>query len=153
MVLEQFKNLIPKGVATYVNEQKPSSVLKAAELADNFVLGHKSGCDAFLSMKNKNGPRSRYNAQSLSSSPAHILRGAHAKEDSNRVCNYCKGTGHWKDRFLILKSKNKSFSPAGWGGECCVLRFHLVLWLLQSHLHLWMLGSFIKLEVRFLFVL
>lgn len=30
------------------------------------------------------------------------------------MCNYCKGTGHWKNQFPILKckNKNKSFSPA-----------------------------------------
>ena len=41
IVLEQFKDVIPQRVATYVNEQKPSTTLRAAELADDFVLTHK----------------------------------------------------------------------------------------------------------------
>lgn len=41
IVLEQFKNCLPPRVATYVTEQKPKTVLKAAELADDFVLTHK----------------------------------------------------------------------------------------------------------------
>ena len=43
IVLEQFKNSIPERVATYVTEQKPINVVKAAELADDFVLTHKVG--------------------------------------------------------------------------------------------------------------
>ena len=41
IVLEQFKDVIPQHVAAYVNEQKPSTALRAAELADDFVLMHK----------------------------------------------------------------------------------------------------------------
>lgn len=30
------------------------------------------------------------------------------------MCNYCQGTGHWKDQCPVLKSRGKlkSFSPA-----------------------------------------
>lgn len=43
-MLQQFKNSIPQRIATYVSEQKPPTVLKAAELADDFVLTHKVSC-------------------------------------------------------------------------------------------------------------
>lgn len=36
VVLEQFKNSIPRRIATYVSEQRATSVLKAAELTDDF---------------------------------------------------------------------------------------------------------------------
>ena len=38
MVLEQFKNLIPQRIATYVAEQKATTVLRAAELADAVLV-------------------------------------------------------------------------------------------------------------------
>ena len=38
IVLEQFKNSIPQRIATYVSEQTATTALRAAELADNFVL-------------------------------------------------------------------------------------------------------------------
>lgn len=38
IILEQFKNAIPPCTATYVNEHEPPTALKAAELADVFVL-------------------------------------------------------------------------------------------------------------------
>lgn len=41
IVLEQLKNLIPQCIVTHVSEQKVTTVLKVAELADNFVLTHK----------------------------------------------------------------------------------------------------------------
>lgn len=42
--MEQFKNSDPHCTALYVNEQKPTTTLHIAELADDFVLTHKSGC-------------------------------------------------------------------------------------------------------------
>lgn len=42
IVLLEFKNAIPQHIATYVNEQKASTALKTAELADDFVLTHNS---------------------------------------------------------------------------------------------------------------
>ena len=42
IILEQFKDAIPQSVSIYVNEQKPTTALKAAELADDFVLTHKN---------------------------------------------------------------------------------------------------------------
>lgn len=41
IVLEQFKNAIPQHISIFVNEQKPSTTLKAAELAHDFVLTHR----------------------------------------------------------------------------------------------------------------
>uniref|UniRef100_G3NXL5 SCAN box domain-containing protein n=1 Tax=Gasterosteus aculeatus TaxID=69293 RepID=G3NXL5_GASAC len=43
IVLERFKNSIPPRIAVYVSEQKAATALRAAELADDFVLTHKSG--------------------------------------------------------------------------------------------------------------
>ena len=41
LILEQFKNILPDRIATYINEQKAKSVEEAASLADTFVLTHK----------------------------------------------------------------------------------------------------------------
>ena len=40
-LLEEFKNCVPKGVATYVKEQKVTRLDEAAVLSDEFVLTHK----------------------------------------------------------------------------------------------------------------
>lgn len=42
MVLEQFKNIVPDQVATYINEYEVKSAAEAAVLADVFVLTHCS---------------------------------------------------------------------------------------------------------------
>lgn len=44
IIMEQFKNSDPQCTALYVNEQKPTTTLHVGELADDFVLTHKSGC-------------------------------------------------------------------------------------------------------------
>jgi len=41
-VLEQFKDIVPDRIATYINEHKVKTAADAAVLADEFVLTHKS---------------------------------------------------------------------------------------------------------------
>lgn len=45
LILEQFKNILPEWIATFVSENKVTSAAQAAVLADEFVLTHKSSCD------------------------------------------------------------------------------------------------------------
>lgn len=40
-IIEQFKNSLSLNIAGYANEQKPTTALKEAELADEFVLTPK----------------------------------------------------------------------------------------------------------------
>uniref|UniRef100_A0A674MSI3 SCAN box domain-containing protein n=1 Tax=Takifugu rubripes TaxID=31033 RepID=A0A674MSI3_TAKRU len=42
VVLEQFKNIVPERIATYINEHQIKTAAQAAVLADEFVLTHKS---------------------------------------------------------------------------------------------------------------
>lgn len=41
IVLEQFKNSIPDGIATYICDQKVETAMEAAALADDYVLTHR----------------------------------------------------------------------------------------------------------------
>ncbi len=43
IIMEQFKNVAPQRVAAYLNERGPATALRAAELADDFLLTHRSG--------------------------------------------------------------------------------------------------------------
>lgn len=95
IILEQFKSAIPQSVSTYVNEQKPTTALKAAELADDFVLMHKNSYGEVRSVGdwkgNVNGsmnPRSgvEFAKPGLSRKPAWTGR-----QESSTVCNYCRG--------------------------------------------------------------
>ena len=101
-----------------MSEQKATTVLKAAELADDFVLTHKgsfgdvcAGGDVRRRGSNYGNPR--YSAQCSASGPSHAFKASRGKDEGSRVCNYCQGVGHWKDQCPVLrsKSKRKSFSP------------------------------------------
>lgn len=103
MVLEQFKNCLPVSVATYVTEQKPSTVLKAAELADDYVLTHKGAVgDIFPSRFKSAG------SESNRQSPSFVSQNASNGPKSDSRCNYCQAIGHWKNQCPALKSKKKS---------------------------------------------
>lgn len=86
IVLEQFKNSVPARIATYINEADTAA--KAAELADDYVLTHKSfefrKRDEFFEDKGDRMSRS-----------------------SSLICNYCHGRGHWKSECPVLKAKSK----------------------------------------------
>lgn len=41
VVLEQFRNILPDPIATYINEKNLATASAAAALADEFVLLHK----------------------------------------------------------------------------------------------------------------
>lgn len=100
IVLEQFKNSVPGHIAVYISEHKVKTVTEAAALADEYVLVHQSECEF---RTRDNGVESRllrtvskweekYHPPSKSVRP---MRGF-APLDSGKVCNYCKGSGHWK---------------------------------------------------------
>ncbi|XP_039504978.1 uncharacterized protein LOC120460978 [Pimephales promelas] len=100
IVLEQFKNSVPARIATYINEQKAETTAKAAELADDYILTHKS---SFEFRKRDDSFEDRLD---------------HMPRDSSLICNYCRGKGHWKNECPVLKSKSKGgkglcVKPAG----------------------------------------
>ena len=42
VVLEQFKNIVPERLATFISEHKIKTASEAAVLADKYILTHKS---------------------------------------------------------------------------------------------------------------
>lgn len=105
IVLEQFKNSIPQCIATYVTEQKATTVLKAAELADDFALTHMGGfgdaCSGDARCRASGYGNLRYGNQFSTAGPSHAFKNLRSKDDGSRVCNYCQEHGHWKDQCLF----------------------------------------------------
>lgn len=90
IILEQFKNVIPQRIATYLSERKPSTVLKAAELADDFVLTHKASFVEGCSGADGKGADNLHSGAKLMK-PGLSRKPAWAgRHESTRVCNYCR---------------------------------------------------------------
>ncbi|XP_013856451.1 uncharacterized protein LOC106512364 [Austrofundulus limnaeus] len=91
MVLEQFKNVIPDRVATYINEHKVKSAAKAAVLADEYILTHKAvrdyNYDGGHSLRE---PYKEYSSGKTRSDPTF-------RSKAESICNYCRQKGHWKN--------------------------------------------------------
>lgn len=101
-----------------MSEQKATTVVRVAELADDFVLTYKNGfgdvcfggdvrrrCNTYGS--------SRCGNQFSTAGPSHAFKAS--RKDDVTVCNYCQGTGHWKDQCPVLRrsrDKHRSFLPA-----------------------------------------
>ncbi|XP_013855442.1 uncharacterized protein LOC106511236, partial [Austrofundulus limnaeus] len=112
MILEQFKCSVSENVALYINEQKVTSVSKAAVLADDFVLTHKVSADLYavgatqdLSVTKKPVVFSRRSVSSYSD-----LGGSGGARELEDTCNFCHRKGHWKKDCWVLKSKKKTDS-------------------------------------------
>ncbi|XP_034054293.1 uncharacterized protein LOC117534224 isoform X2 [Gymnodraco acuticeps] len=121
IVLEQFKNILPQRVATYVNEQKPPTAFRAAELADDFVLTHKGSFAEKYSRgdwkrgEDNGDARAKFSPGS-SRRFAGTGRPKGAKVDQ---CHYCKGGGHWKEQCPLLETKGKPRLSPHAPAMCC----------------------------------
>ena len=112
VILEQFKNSVPKNVATYITENKVGTPGQAAVLADEYVLIHKSN---FNALGSDNVCRESYGHQKDASDYyAKSEHGMRERQAEGRTCNYCKGSGHWKSECPVLKSKSKFSDQRLW---------------------------------------
>lgn len=103
--------MLPVSLATYLNKSKPDSVLKAAQLADDYVLTHQGralGVRSGVSWDSGARPLVvRYGSPRKNGQP-----GRPARSRGPNVCHFCRGEGHWKDHCPLLKSRNSAPSPA-----------------------------------------
>ncbi|XP_063050483.1 uncharacterized protein LOC134445328 [Engraulis encrasicolus] len=112
MVLEQFKNIVPERVATYINEQKPKTAAEAATLADEFALIHKRRQTEY-GQRYDNGS-TRYQR----GSPPVFRRNQPARSgNSETQCHNCFEFGHWKNEcpkpkvWRDNKNQNRTSAP------------------------------------------
>nr|XP_055071458.1 uncharacterized protein LOC129451930 [Misgurnus anguillicaudatus] len=110
IILEQFKNIVPDYIATYINEKKPNDAVEAAVLADDYILTHKTAYRDDRSVRHysnfaENRVASRKFEPTFSSK---FERNGRGKPDRDLVCNYCFNNGHWKNKCPVLAAKLKS---------------------------------------------
>lgn len=124
VLLEEFKNCVPISVATYLNEQRVSSLASAAVLADEYILTHRGshlnrnstehdknnwsrnkwrspGSDAAFSVSSPLSPPSRCDPSSSSISKKPEV-----------ICFFCRKPGH-KINECSLYKKGKSAKSIG----------------------------------------
>lgn len=112
ILLEEFKKCLPERIVVYLNEQKESSVTKAAVLADEFILTHKS----VFSMP---APRvSQVMPERRVRSPKMMRKSTSPTAGEGRECFYCHEPGHLIAVCPILRKKGPhkgTKPPAGVG--------------------------------------
>lgn len=101
IIMEEFKRCIPDKVATYLNEQKATSVTAAATLADEYVLTHRESFE-----------KPRLFPQHTPAFRPAVEQAVHGdapnKNRSVMFCSYCKKRGHQVNNcFLLSKKKPK----------------------------------------------
>lgn len=128
MILEQFKNIVPDRLATYVNEHKIKTVTEAAVLADEYVLTHKVKSRDHVNTTQTSAREeyrpSCFNGNSCSKSEVKSDFSKRSQSDINR-CNYCLEVGHWKSDCEVLKAKNKNKARPAKFGLCAAPIRHL----------------------------
>ena len=87
ILLEEFKKCLPERIVVYLTEQKESSVTKAAVLADEFILTHKS----VFSMP---APRGSDMPERRNRSPKLMRKSTSPAAGGSRECFYCHEPGH-----------------------------------------------------------
>ena len=126
VLLEEFKNCLSDNLATYVNEQKATTLSAATVLADEYVLTHKdsfdkpngsSGRGFNLSWRKPNSFHSdKSNSSHIDSAKSFAKRVGEEKLEKSEggegakerpTCNYCKKVGHTINRCYALKNKSQ----------------------------------------------
>nr|XP_055062771.1 uncharacterized protein LOC129445823 [Misgurnus anguillicaudatus]XP_055062772.1 uncharacterized protein LOC129445823 [Misgurnus anguillicaudatus] len=109
VILEQFKNIVPDDIATYINEKKPRDAMEAAVLADDYVLTHRK-----VYREDRSGHQSgNFNENRVGVKkfeqmyPSKSENSGRMKSDRDLVCNYCFSLGHWKNKCPVLAAKGK----------------------------------------------
>uniref|UniRef100_A0A3B4ZKQ1 Gypsy retrotransposon integrase-like protein 1 n=1 Tax=Stegastes partitus TaxID=144197 RepID=A0A3B4ZKQ1_9TELE len=115
IVLEQFKNVLPDRIATYINERDVSTAADAAVSADEFVLIHRDRFGERPVPPFDAGWRARGAAAEVRRSRKVGQFGSDTKArrqfDFNTTCNYCRERGHWKADCPALKARNQVGEP------------------------------------------
>ena len=112
VIFEQFKNMLPRWIATYISERRVTTAAEAAVSADEYVLIHKGSFKERAVGRDDAGWRG-YGSGVASSDQACAVRTSSLKSDfKSRVklddnCNYCRESGHWKVDCPVLQAKNK----------------------------------------------
>ena len=122
IVLQQFKNTLPQRIAMYVSEQKSTTAFKAAELADEFVLTHKTSfldaCSGAGWKGAYSGTVNPYSGAKFVSSGSFSKPVGTGRAGSAMRCNYCHREGHWKNKCPLLKTSDNHFSSDA-PAMCC----------------------------------
>ncbi|XP_026112910.1 uncharacterized protein LOC113091546 isoform X1 [Carassius auratus] len=100
ILIEEFKSCVPVALATYVNEQKVDTLYKAATLADDFVLTHK------VTFKDVQKSRDNIPVDPPVVLPRKSFNGKPTVSTGDRVCFYCKASGHLIANCPVLKKKS-----------------------------------------------
>jgi len=95
IVLEKFKQSIPSHIAVYISEHKVKTAAKAAVLADEYVLTHRRDIRAPEGGMYRAPSKWEEKRPPRHGKSEYTARGQF-QADLSKVCNFCKGRGHWK---------------------------------------------------------
>ena len=112
ILLEEFKKCLPERIVVYLNEQKETSVTKAAVLADEFILTHKSVFSMPTARVSQVMPERRPR------SPKLMRKSTVPAAGEGRECFYCHEPGHLIAVCPALRKKGQyknTKPPAGVG--------------------------------------
>lgn len=91
VLLEDFKSALPEKMVMFLNEQKVTSLSKAAVLADEFVLTHKN---VFVPPRTDRASILRPVRPDPVQPPFEKVRGPQSPPRGDRECFYCHKKGH-----------------------------------------------------------
>uniref|UniRef100_A0A674N472 Gypsy retrotransposon integrase-like protein 1 n=1 Tax=Takifugu rubripes TaxID=31033 RepID=A0A674N472_TAKRU len=120
VLLEDFKGSLPEKVVMFLNEQKVSTLSRAAVLADEFVLTHKNVFSSPL--RSDRFSASRATSAEPSLPPLEKARGPPLSQPGSRECGYCHKRGHVIADCLSLKRKQQAPAAAQQRNVCLVKR-------------------------------
>lgn len=103
VLLEEFKRHLSDRVVTYLNEQKVESLSKAAVMAEEFSLTHKTVFAGHVVSKTQSDARKTQSVRSTPVTHADVV--SRSPPQTNLSCFYCHKVGHVIAECPVVKLK------------------------------------------------
>ncbi|KAL2102544.1 hypothetical protein ACEWY4_001712 [Coilia grayii] len=108
MIVEDFTNNLPQGIATHVSEHKDLTPTKAAELADEYALAHRRDFTGKNSASKSSGLKPAFSRSRTPSPPQDKFRNKPSSKPPVKLCVYCKKKGHVMAECYRFKRKDQT---------------------------------------------
>ena len=137
VVLEQFKNIVPEHLATFINEHKVKTATEAAILSDEYALTHKGKSKDYVQNRHVNHTQDDRLTNGYNSGPAAKQDFSNRNKTDLEKCNYCLEHGHAKgqgcaapvhqfNRKISQVNRDQPEGTASEGGKGCEVPDHPV---------------------------
>ena len=108
MIVEQFRNSLPKRLSSFLGDRGVKEPMEAAALVDDYIINHRGESEPHSrDSYRRDEHRFHSGSERITSLSDHRPRG---EPGSDSLCHHCKRTGHWRADCPLLRGRDRGES-------------------------------------------